>query len=111
MCSAVGEAKKGETETEGEGETKGEGEGVDVAILQSKLSDYRDIISRQEELLQVSVCGKHWLCLLAVGLSALMDLACPALLTSNHNTLSVTTHHSGLEHRIISNAALGSSLN
>ena len=48
----------------GEGEKRGEeGEVVDVSALQSKLSDYRDIIGRQEELLQVYSHGLlHVLC-------------------------------------------------
>lgn len=43
-----------EGEGEGPGGGEAEKEAVDVAALQNKLSDYRDIIGQQEELLQVS---------------------------------------------------------
>ena len=41
---SVGDEERGQEE---------EGEGTDVAALQIKLSDYRDIIGRQEEMLKV----------------------------------------------------------
>ena len=52
MCAVTGEGEEGE---EGGEQGREEGEDVDVSALQNQLSDYRDIIGRQEELLQVCV--------------------------------------------------------
>ena len=52
-------SEKGGREAKEEREEGGGGDGVDVEALQSKLSDYREIIGRQEEMLEVAPPPPH----------------------------------------------------
>ena len=85
---SVGDEERGQEE---------EGEGTDVAALQIKLSDYRDIIGRQEEMLKVCThththAPPSILSVIYSGFGA----ECPDGLGWNHCQLPQTLTHSTL---------------
>jgi X breakpoint 2-interacting protein len=59
LQTATQQQQQQQQQQEEKGEEAEGGEGLDVATLQSKLSDYRDIIGRQEQMLQVRVYHVH----------------------------------------------------